>query len=301
MHDDENNSATVIKAAPHSRRRQVAGTRVTAQGRRLGAAVEAGSGPIELGAVRPSAAVNAAYRDRLYKAVDAMVASINYWLIAEYRQNAPEIAQDASPSAELRRAMRKLARRWQANFDALAPKLAEYFATAAGERVDGELARMFRKAGFTVKFRLTKAQNDVFQAVIAENVGLIKSLAAEHLSQVEGLVQRSVQEGRDLGMLTKQLQERTGITKRRAKRIAFSQNQMASSALTRARQQELGIRQAKWLHSAGGKQPRPEHVKFSGELYDVAKGAYLEGKWTWPGREINCRCVSIPVIPGFDD
>lgn len=291
----------MTKPAPHSRRRQVGGVRVSAQGRRLGAAVEGSHGPIELSAVRPSAAVNAAYRGKLYAVVDEMVKSINYWLTAAYRQNVPEIAQDASPSAELRRMMRKLARRWQSNFDALAPKLAEYFATAASERVDGELERMFRNAGFTVRFRLTRAQNDVFQAVIAENVGLIKSLAAEHLSQVEGMVQRSVQEGRDLSTLTRQLQERTGITKRRAKRLAFSQNQMASSALTRTRQKELGIRQAKWLHSAGGKQPRPEHVAFSHQLYDVDKGAYLEGKWTWPGREINCRCVSIPVIPGFDD
>lgn len=290
-----------VTIAPHSRRRQVAGVRVSAQGRRLGAKVEAGTGRIELEALRPSAAIRVSYQKRLDAAVSVMIDSINYWVKSSYRQNAPEIAMDASPSRELRAAVRKLARRWQGNFNDLAPKLAEYFAREASQRVDGELARMFRKAGFTVKFRLTKAQNDVFQAVINENVQLIKSVAAEHLSQVEGMVQRSVQEGRDLGTLTKQLQERAGITKRKAKRIAFTQNQMATSALTRTRQQELGIRQAKWLHSAGGKQPRPEHVKFSGKLYDVQKGAFLEGKWTWPGREINCRCVSIPVIPGFDD
>lgn len=289
------------RIGPHSRRRQVAGVRVTAAGRRLGVAVERGSDAIELEPLRPSAAIRAAYQARLYALVDEMHRSISYWLTAAYRANTPEIAQDASPARELRAALRKLARRWQGKFDALAPQLAEYFARDVSQRVDGELERMFRKAGFTVKFKLTKAQNDAFQAVIGEQVGLIKSIAQEHLSQVEGMVMRSVQEGRDLGTLTKDLQRRFGITKRRAKRIAFTQNQMATAALTRTRQKELGIRQARWLHSAGGKQPRPEHVAFSGKLYDVDKGAFLEGKWTWPGREINCRCVSIPVIPGFDD
>jgi uncharacterized protein with gpF-like domain len=65
------------------------------------------------------------------------------------------------------------------------------------------------------------------------------------------------------------------------------------------RQKELGITKAIWVHSGGGKHPRPEHVAFSGKEYDVEKGAYLEGKWTWPGFEINCRCTSRSVIPGF--
>ena len=223
-------------------------------------------------------------------------------LSAEYRRNSPEImAMDASPARELRAFMRKFARRWQARFATLAPKLAEYFATAAGERVDAELKRMLRDAGFTVKMQMTRTQNDVLQATIGENVDLIKSVAAQHLTQIQGIVMRSVQEGRDLGTLTAALQEQYGVARRRAETIARSQNNMATATLTRVRQSELGIAKAKWLHSAGGKTPRPEHVAFSGKTYEVAKGAWLEGKWTWPGREINCRCVSIPIIPGLDN
>jgi len=110
---------------------------------------------------------------------------------------------------------------------------------------------------------------------------------------------RSVQTGRDLGTLAQELETRYGTTKRRAAFIAQSQNNIATATMIRTRQAELGITQAVWLHSAGGRVPRPEHVAASGKTYDVAKGMFLEGKWTWPGVEPRCRCVSKSVITGF--
>ena len=255
---------------------------------------------IELRAVRPSAAVRAKYQAKLERAVSDMHRSLIYWLRAEYRKQAPRIALDATPARELRAAMRKLGRRWLAKFDALAPKLADYFAKAAGDRVDDELRRMLRDAGFTVRFKMTAAQRNAYEAVVEENVSLIKSVAQQHLKNVEGAVMRSVSTGRDLGTLARELEENYGVTKRRAAMIARTQNNMATATLTRTRQKEMGVTKAKWLHSAGGKTPRPEHVAFSGKTYDVDKGAFLEGKWTWPGVEINCRCVSVPIIPGFN-
>ncbi len=97
------------------------------------------------------------------------------------------------------------------------------------------------------------------------------------------------------------MEETYGVTKRRAAFIARDQNNKATAVFERTRHVEIGVTEAIWLHSAGGKVPRPEHVAFSGKKYDIRKGAYLEGKWTWPGVEINCRCVSKPVIPGFED
>jgi hypothetical protein len=73
----------------------------------------------------------------------------------------------------------------------------------------------------------------------------------------------------------------------------------ASSLHNRRRQAALGITHAIWLHSGAGLSPRPSHVAFSGRKYEIAKGAFLDGKWTWPGVEIDCKCVSNPVIPGF--
>lgn len=249
--------------------------------------------------VRPNVGIEAEYRRRLEALISEMNESLTYWLRAAYRANAPELAQDDSPARTLQTAFRRLARRWQRRFDDLAPQMADHFATAATERADGAMKAMLKRAGWSVEFKMTPAVNDVFQATLAENVSLIKSIAQQHLTQVEGLVMRSVQEGRDLGTLTKALKERYGVTKRRAAFIARSQNNIATATITRARQEQLGITKAVWLHSGTGRHPRPEHVAASGKEYDVSKGMFLEGVWTWPGREPNCRCLSRSVIPGF--
>lgn len=247
--------------------------------------------------IRPNAGIRAAYQKKLEAAVEDMHRSLTYWIKAKYRS---EMAMDATAAQEIRRLMRRYARRWQSKFTTLSGELAAYFATSVNDRVDGALSDMFRRGGFTVKFRMTAAQREAVQAVIGENVPLIKSIASKHIADVEGIVMRSVAAGRDLATLAGELEHAYGVTKARAALIARHQNNTATAHLLRARHIELGVKEARWLHSSGGRKPRPEHVAFSGKTYEIAKGAYLEGRWTWPGVEINCRCVSVPIIPGFE-
>lgn len=296
---------------------------------------------IVLAGVRSNAGVASKYRARLDVLIRDMQEDIVRELLGAYREKTPELADlmrepfaqdiapvarlksgaasladtmrhadeyraaraayDASPARTLGAIVRRLTAKWQGKFDAAAPDLAAYFATAATERAQGALKGIFRKAGWTVQFDPTRASNDVFQATLAENVGLIRSIASEHLSEVQGLVMRSVSAGRDLSTLTDDLQDRYGITRRRAKHIALDQNNKATSSIVRTRQIELGLTEAEWMHSGAGKHPRPPHVKAGKEKlrYDLRKGAYIDGKWIFPGEEINCRCVGKTVIPGF--
>lgn len=272
--------------------------------------------PKTLKPVRPNAGIEIAYRKKIDALVKAMHASLTYWLTAAYRANEPELlAHDAPPDASggtpiqrspamaLRERMRQLTRQWQKRFDDASLDLAKYFATAVTERNDAALRSILKRSGFTVQFKLTRAMNDVLQATVGENVSLIKSIASQHLTQVEGLVMRSVTAGRDLESLAKELQEQFEVTKRRAARISLDQNNKATAALTRVRYVDLGIKTAKWRHSGGGKEPRPSHVKASreGVTYNIDEG-WLDpaiGKRIWPGSEINCRCVSIPIVAGF--
>lgn len=255
---------------------------------------------IELRAIRPSAGVRANYQRRLDRLIAEMHRSLAYWLEVNYKRQNARLAMDANPAAELRAAMRRLARRWQRRFNEYGPKFAAYFAKDVNDRVDGELKAMIRDAGFSVRFKPSQLQRAAIQATIGENVALIKSIAERHLTNVEGIVLRGVSAGRDASLIAKELEENYGVTRRRAATIARTQNNMATATFTKVRQQELGVKKAVWRHSAGGKHPRPEHVAFNGKTYDIAKGAYLEGKWTWPGREINCRCVSVPILPGLE-
>lgn len=251
--------------------------------------------------IRPSAAIRAKYEARLSKEVADMGASLAYWLRAQYRKTPPAIAIDSAIDAAFTRAFKKLSKQWLSRFDTLSEELGAYFATAVGERVDGALARMLRDGGMTVRFTASQGQRDALGAVLADNVALIKSVGSEHLADVEGIVRRAVMTGRDLGTMTREIKAATGATQRRAAGIAKHQNRMATSVLERARQTELGVTEARWRHSSAGKVPRPSHVAFSGKTYNLAKGAYLDGVWTWPGIEINCRCTSEPIIAGFND
>lgn len=258
-----------------------------------------------LAPVRPNVGIELAYRRALMRLVDRMQADIDALLKPTYGMLAPAIvAQDAAPAVELAGLMRGLRRRWEANFDRAAPELAAYFAQAAQDRSSRTLSAILRRAGLTVQFRMTPAAQEVYDAAVIENVGLIRSIAQQHLQEVEGMVMRSAQHGRDLGPLAKSLRARYGITKRRAALIARDQNNKATAVITRVRQKELGITQARWVHSHAGKTPRPDHVAFSegrggGPYYDVEKGALISGERIFPGELINCRCVSRSVIPGF--
>jgi SPP1 gp7 family putative phage head morphogenesis protein len=243
--------------------------------------------------------------------VDEMHASLVYWISAQWNANPPNtLAQDiakvgsfpgGSPAAALRRAMRNLSRRWQRRFDKGAEELAKYFADKSIGASDLQLQAILKKAGFAVEFKMTEAARDGYHAVIGENVGLIRSIASQHLAEVEGLVMRSVSAGRDLGTLTKDLEARYGITKRRAALIARDQNNRATAVINQIRQRSLGITEAVWMHSAAGKVPRPSHVAANGKKYDIEKGMLIDGEWILPGQKINCRCVSRSVILGFEE
>lgn len=259
---------------------------------------------------QPNAGIAAFYRAQLTSLVDDMQASIDYWISATFKANTPHatrLATDASPAKALREAMDKLAKRWMRNFDKGAKRLSEQFADKTKSYSDTVMRKTLKDAGFTVEFRMTDVMNDAYQAVIGEQVGLIRSIAAQHLSQVETLVMQSVTKGRDLATLSEQLQKRYKVTKKRAALIARDQNNKATGVLVKARQQSLGLTQARWRHSSAGKEPRHSHVEAGaadggkGKLYDIADGCYIDGEYILPGEKINCRCTARVVIPGFAD
>lgn len=278
--------------------------------------------PRTLKPVRPNAGTEALYRRKLAELIGAMQESVLFWLKAAYKANKPVMAQDELPANELKRAVRKLSRRWQRNFDKAAPLLADYFTTAASRRSKTLLAKILRDGGFTVEFRMTRAMRDVMNASINEQVGLIKSIPQKYFTDVEGAVMRSVAKGGDLHSLIKEIGPNVDLarinqgrkpgetnkslyarTQRRAAFIARDQTNKMLASITRVRQQEAGIVEAIWQHSGGGKEPRESHVAASKrqQRYDITKGWWDPDveQFIFPGELPNCRCVSKPVIPGF--
>ncbi|MDE1010003.1 MAG: phage minor head protein [Paraburkholderia fungorum] len=256
----------------------------------------------EMRPARPSAAVRIAYQRALESLIDEMHRSTIYWLRATYRSREGEIVQDSSPAADLAAQLARRAAQWRKMFSARAPDLARWFIS----KVDRHATNATKQAavaltGMSVSVKDTLLTNTVTQALTRENVSLIKSIQSEYATEVEGLVMRSITTGRDLSTLTDQLQERFGITRRRAILISSDQNNKATAQMARARQLSLGCTKGRWLHVGGGKNPRHSHVEANGKVFDLAKGLKIDGEYIFPGELINCGCVGAPIIPGVDD
>lgn len=253
--------------------------------------------------VRPNLGIEIAYRNKLTSLVDQMSASVLYWLSASYRANTPRMAQDETPADALRRSIRKSASQWTKRFDAASEQLGDYFALSVEKRSSDALRKILRDGGISVEFKMTAAMRDVVDATVHANVSLIKSIPSQYFDQVEGIVMRGVQTGRDVGQVTKDLEGRLGVTKRRAAFIALDQNNKATAAFNKVRLTEVGITEAIWMHSGGGREPRPTHLKAGreGTRYTISEG-WLDpavGKHIQPGELIHCKCVGRPVIKGF--
>jgi SPP1 gp7 family putative phage head morphogenesis protein len=253
--------------------------------------------------VHANAGIGAAYRQAIENLVEEMTASYAHFLKAQYKRNPPAMALDATPAKELQRELSLLGKRWEKRFNEAAPKLARWFATRASRRSEASLKAILKEAGISVEFQMSKPMKDAFEATVFENVSLIKSVGEQYHRQIEGTVMRSVTAGRDLSILAKDLEHTYGVTKKRAALISRDQNNKATAVMTRARQEEVGITKAVWLHSHGGKTPRKTHWANNGKPYDPAKGWFDPDpkvrKYIWPGTEINCRCVSRSVVKGF--
>lgn len=254
-----------------------------------------------LKATQPNVGIEVAYRRALDKMIMEMHASVLYWVRAAYKANEPRIAQDATPAEVLRKSVANLAKRWQRQFDEAAEKLADYFSSAVEARSTSALKKILKDGGWSVKFQMTPAMRDVFQATVNQNVALIRSIPSKYFTDIEGMVQRSVAAGRDLKQLTDDLQSAYGVTRRRAILIARDQNNKATSSFTKARRLECGITEAIWQHSHAGKEPRPSHVAMNGKRFKIAEGMWdpHEQEWIQPGFLINCRCSSRPIVEGF--
>lgn len=240
------------------------------------------------------------YRKAIEKEIELMFNSLEYWLSAAYNKNNPllvDIAQDASPVETVKRVFAKLAKYWTDRFNQRAAEISAYHIGRMFRTSDKALQQSLKDAGWSVDFIMTKPMQDALNANITANVGLIKSIPSQLLPQVEGIVMHSYSTGRDLKTMVDDIRALHPVSKKRAALIARDQSNKANAVVNQTRCLELGITEAKWMHSSAGKKPRPSHVKAHGTVFDIAKGCHIDGEYIQPGELINCRCTSRAVLP----
>ena len=253
--------------------------------------------------VYANAGLRAAYRRRLKKELDQLSKSVMYWVIAEYRKQDNRLAQDASPAKTIENDLRRHIKRWLKRWYAFAEKAAEWFGGQADSTTTAALNAALKDAGFTIKFDKRRLKNNTVQALIEENVNLIKSIASEYLTDVQGIVLRGMSFGRDVAYVRRELKKKYGITERRAAFIARDQCNKAAEAIKFAEAKSMGITRARWVHVPGVKSSRHTHQLMDGQEYNIEEGMYDSAvkRKVQPGELPGCQCTHRLIIPEFGD
>lgn len=263
--------------------------------------------PLTLRPAKANPGVRAAYRRALESSIRAMREDVEKAVMAEWDASAwlmrPNGAQDGSPwrtpAERLNDVLETVSNKWLKRFAMLSKLLAGRFAKAVMKGVQRSRKASLKDAGLTVKLEPTRYTNDVVQACIANNVGLIKSIPQQYLERVRGAVNRAVASGMDRGGLARELSSGYGITERRAAAIARDQTNKASQDMAQATDAELGVTEGIWRHVPGRKSSRPSHVKMHGQRFELAKGLWDPDarQWVKPGQLPYCACVYAPCWP----
>lgn len=157
----------------------------------------------------------------------------------------------------------------------------------------GRFAQLFTPAGVNLATLLGRGNVQVtLEAVLAENVSLIRSLNDQMRNGISGAVFRGLTNRSPARDVAREIRKLTGIGTRRAELIAADQLQKLTARLDQERQQQVGVRKFQWAHSRK-RYPRPEHVARDGKVFAWSSKV---GRTDPPGRAIRCGCRARPVV-----
>ena len=139
-------------------------------------------------------------------------------------------------------------------------------------------------------------------AAAQQNARLIKSIPERYLDQVSNIVIGNMRQGMRPSYIESRLTEQFGVSERRAKLIARDQHSKIQGDVSKLRQEAAGIKYFRWL-DADDSRVRTSHRRCAHKDVGFGKGVYRwdqlpkneKGQPIYPGSEINCRCVAVPV------
>jgi len=251
-----------------------------------------------------NAAVAVRYVEALSALTAQMTAQVKREVLRLFQTDAAaaHFGEDATIASQSRMLMTELGNRFDALFAKKAKPLAEDMVKGADKAGSKALHSSLQKlsGGMSLKTSVLDAPlQNIYKASVAENVGLIKSIASQYLGQVEGAVMRSITTGNGLQDLVPALEKYEGMTHRRAKNIALDQTRKVYNSINKGRMQALGVGKFMWHHSGGGAHPREDHVEMDGKVYSFDDLPVIDqntGEQGIPGQAPNCRCTMSPVF-----
>lgn len=244
------------------------------------------------------------YAQRLGALVAQMVAQVNRDVRRVFAtpEAAAYFATDASLGSMARITLNKLTAKFTDLFAKKAKALAESMVRETERTVTAATHSSLQKLSGGLSLRtsiVTPDMQDTYKAIVAENVGLIKSIPETYLQQVNGSVMRSIANGNGLQDLIPALEKYEGMTHRRAHNIALDQTRKTYNNIARDKMQALGVEKYRWNHSGGSNQPREDHIEMDGNVYRFDDPPVIDertGERGIPGQAPNCRCTMTPIF-----
>jgi hypothetical protein len=166
----------------------------------------------------------------------------------------------------------------------------------------------------TIKFDPSVVTKSV-KADLRRNVELLAGVEKKHVKQIYELALRSIVGRRDFHSFCTEVMDMhvEGMTRSKAAEIGRSLANKAGAVIEREKRISLGITHAIWRYanaacvrdpshpSAAEVQRDTAHRAANGKPFEVSRGLFLDGKWTWPGVEENCKCGSRSILPGLEE
>jgi SPP1 gp7 family putative phage head morphogenesis protein len=178
---------------------------------------------------------------------------------------------------------------------------AQALATRTVREIDQENRRAFaahsREMSRALRRELENAPTgEMMRFMMAEQVGLIRSLPLEAAQRVQKIAHENLINGKRADALAREIMRTGEVTKSRATLIARTETSRTSSNLTMSRAIYVGSVEYTW-ETAKDSDVRPSHRAMQGQVVQWSNPPTLDGLRGHAGCLPNCRCHPAPLIP----
>ena len=154
--------------------------------------------------------------------------------------------------------------------------------------------------------------DSVVEHARAANVALITRATRDFLDDISDTLDET--EGLTADEIAEALEDRVDVSESRAMLIARDQTTKLNGQIAEHRQRSAGVKRYTWSTSndervrrkvewscSDGRGGDAAHEELDGEIFSWDDPPILDGEASHPGQPIQCRCVAIPVIEGFEE
>ena len=218
-------------------------------------------------------------------------------------------ALDASIASESSALMKTLTTKWLDIFNQASKPYATSMVKSASKQSEESLGMSLEQlsGGLSIKTNTISGEvGEVLKASINTSVDLIESIPTTYLDQVKNIVNASVTQPSQGGLIAiikdidEKLDKQAKQIKNKAKNIALDQSKKTYANLNAARMQGAGITEYRWIHVGGSKEPNQFHLhELNNQVFSFANPPIIDKKTGTrgiPGQWYNCNCIMQPVF-----